>query len=271
MIKILPIVVIYNIDWKLCNIYKSLFSQYGKEILLYDNSIKDFNKIYKSKSIHYIHDKSNSGVSTAYNCGAKWAKKHGFSHIVLFDDDTILPPQYIDLLYEAIRNNPNSNIFVPTLKYNNGERIFSPINVSGLKRNKQLKPNRYSLKRYLPVNSGSCINIKCFFSVGGFNEKIPLDFSDFDFFTRLSKNTDSFRLIDCQGEQYFSNNETEPNKLIERYKLYLQGAKEFCHPYKIQLQVFKHSLSLFVRTHKIVFIKLYFKYFWHDFCLHCFL
>ena len=122
--KILPIIVIYEKDWSECNIFKSLFSKLEMEILIYDNSRKASNKRYENHLTHYFHDPSNPGVSKAYNTCAKWAQQHGFSYIVLFDDDTILPLTYIANLYKVLKKEPAARVLVPLLKYNNGKKIF---------------------------------------------------------------------------------------------------------------------------------------------------
>lgn len=268
--KILPIIVIYDKDWSECRIYKSLFSNLEMEILIYDNSCKASNRVYENQLTHYIHDPSNPGVSKAYNKCAKWALQHGFSHIVLFDDDTILPSTYIDNLYEVLRKEPETKVLAPLLKYDSGRKIFSPTrNPITNKTAKPLSlPGINRLQDFLPVNSGSCINLESFFSVTGYNENIPLDFADYDFFVRLNNKVDTFYLLNCTGEQSFSNNETDSKKLLRRYKYYLEGAFHFCKPSAIRLQVFKHTLSLFLRTNDIEFLKLYYHYVRHDFSLY---
>lgn len=268
--KILPTIVIYEKDWSECHIYKSLFSKLEMEVLIYDNSYKASNRAYENHLTHYIHDPSNPGVSKAYNRCAKWALKHGFSHIVMFDDDTILPSTYIDNLYEVLRKEPELRVLAPLLKYDNGRKIFSPTrNPITNKTAKPLcLPGINSLHDFLPVNSGSCINLESFFSVSGYNENIPLDFADYDFFIRLNEKIDSFYLLDCVGEQSFSNSETNSNKLLKRYKYYLEGALHFSKPSAIRLQVLKHTLSLFLRTYDIEFLKLYYHFIRHDFSLY---
>lgn len=268
--KILPIIVIYEKDWSECNIFKSLFSKLEMEILIYDNSRKASNKRYENHLIHYFHDPSNPGVSKAYNTCAKWAQQHGFSYIVLFDDDTLLPLTYIANLYKVIKKEPATRVIVPLLKYNNGKKIFSPTRnpITNKTANSLIRPGINSLNDFLPVNSGMCIKLESFFSVSGYNENIPLDFADYDFFIRLNKHVDSFYLLDCIGEQSFSNSETNPKKLLRRYKYYLEGAIHFCMPSAIRLQVLRHTLSLCLRTHNIEFLKLYYHYIRHDLSLH---
>ncbi len=267
--KILPVIIIYEKDWSKCNIYKSLFSKLEIEILIYDNSYIASNKKYENHLTHYLHDPSNPGVSKAYNKCAKWALQNGFSHIVLFDDDTILPSTYIESIYNVLREKPLIRVITPLLKYDNGRKTFSPTKNPLQKTVKNLKhPGLNRLQDFLPVNSGACIELESFFSVSGYNENIPLDFADYDFFVRLNKNVDYFYVLDCVGEQSFSNNESDPKKLLRRYKFYLEGARHFCIPSAIKLQVFKHTLALYWRTHNLEFLKLYYHFIKHDFSLY---
>lgn len=257
---ILPIVVIYKTDWKSCNSYKSLFSKYDGVIMLYDNSPKDVNSIYISDRMVYVHDPLNQGVSKAYNTGAEWALAHGYTHVALFDEDTKFSADYIEILSKAITTNKEINVFVPTLLYN-GDKIFSPSEISRWRiKAKRLPAGQYSLNNFMPVNSGVCLKIESMLSVGGYNEKIPLDFSDYDFFTRLRKKTGCFYLVNAIGNQNFSNNERDKGKLLNRYTYYLKGAKEFCNPNAIHLLVLRHTVALTLRTMSLDFIRLYLKY-----------
>lgn len=256
---ILPIVVIYNTDWKDCNAYKSLFSYYDGDVLLYDNSPQDANKRYGNVHLHYHHDPLNRGLSVAYNYGAKWAKANDFDFIALFDEDTILPKDYIGTLNRAISENKEISLFAPTLKYKKG--YFSPCRYSWYHiKGTYLAPGTYDLHRYIPVNSGACIRIDSFIKNGGYNENIPLDFSDFDFFLRLKDVCSSFQVMDSIGTQQFSNEERDKDVLLRRYRFYLKGAASFFNPQLIWFHVLKHTMSLTIRTHSMIFIKLYAKY-----------
>ena len=78
MMSILPIVVLYNVDFHDTNVYRTFLSQSsGDRILLYENSPEPQNQCYESEKVLYYHDPRNGGVSAAYNYGAAVARRLG--------------------------------------------------------------------------------------------------------------------------------------------------------------------------------------------------
>lgn len=257
IIKILPIIVIYNEDFHKCNCYNSFIKSYANHrILLYENSPEPINKKYESNLVLYYHNKNNGGVSTAYNYGAKIAFDNKYAnYILLLDQDTIFSPNYIDILTENIIRNPDIYLFVPTIIYNDN-KPFSPAIISRYKTiGVKLNAGIYSLNKYLPVNSGACIETNMFQQNFGYNEKIKLDFADFDFFNRLKKHTDKFCIINSTAYQSFSNEEIDLCKLENRFKFYIEGANNTIFKRKFTFQVIRHTLSLTLRTKNMFFIK----------------
>lgn len=256
MAKIFPIIVTYNTSYKDCNTYKSLLCHYDNmPMLIYDNSPTPINSEFKTEYVHYKNDPNNGGVSKAYNYGAKIAKEIvNADFVLLLDQDTTFEPNYINILNDAIDKYKSVNLFVPIIRYNDG-RIFSPVGFSFWKiKLMELSPGLHSLKNTLPVNSGSCIRIDNMMSVGGYNENIPLDFSDFDFFHRLSKTSDTFYVVDSTAKQSFSNDETDTEKLYERFKKYIAGVNHAAIKHRCIIHVLRHTISLTVRTKDVRFI-----------------
>ncbi len=257
--RIFPIIVTYMTDIKDCNTYKSLICHYAERpMLIYDNSPIPINAKYKNKKTLYFHDKNNGGVSRAYNYGAKEAKRLGcFDFILLLDQDTIFEKDYIDKLENCVNIYKDINVFVPKIKYGKN-RSFSPVlfkymTLKGI----DIESGILSLNKYIPVNSGACINLNSFITVSGYNEKIKLDFADFDFFMRLKKYSDKFFLMDSTACQDFSNEETDTEKLFCRYILYIKGALNTSFKSKCSFHVLRHTISLTLRTKKFIFIKYY--------------
>lgn len=257
MAKIFPIIVTYNISYKDCNTYKSLLCHYDNmPMLIYDNSPFPINSSYRTKYIHYKNDPKNGGISKAYNYGTRIAKEvEDADFVLLLDQDTTFDPNYINVLNETVDKFTSTDVFIPIIRYNNGQ-IFSPVKFSLWRiKQKEIPPGLHSLKNIFPVNSGSCIRIDKFMSIGGYNENIPLDFSDFDFFYRLSNSSRTFYIVDSTASQSFSNNETDVNKLYERYKKYITGAKHAVIKYRCIIHVLRHTLALTIRTKNICFLK----------------
>lgn len=258
--SVLPIVVLYNVDYHTTNVYKTLFCHNSvNNVLLYENSPKPLNKRYASDSVFYHHDPNNGGVSAAYNYGASLAKQmDGIEALVLLDEDTIFEPDYVTVLEKLIEKHSHIGIFVPQIFYQ-GDKPFSPIHRKFCRNRGALLPEgKYSLLQYLPVNSGACVRLSLFEKAGGYNDRIRLDFADFDFFARVGELSDSFYKVNSIAFQSFSNDERDKDRLYKRYLLYLEGAREARKNKLIRrmvdAEVLRHTLALTIRTHSFRFI-----------------
>jgi len=86
----------------------------------------------------------------------------------------------------------------------------------------------YSLHRYFALNSGLLIDREVFESVGGYDESIPLYFSDFAFMRKLKKNNYRLSVLDllCQHGLSALEKQDEASALA-RFKQYCHGSKRF--------------------------------------------
>ena len=258
--SILPIVVLYDVDFHETNVYRTLLKLYPeKRILIYENSHEPHNMCYRSKYVSYHHNPQNGGVSAAYNYGAVLARELGdVDAVLLLDEDTRFGADYFSVLQAACDTNPSVNLFVPQLLYG-AHKPFSPIRRRLCKRRGAfLDEGLYSLKNYLPVNSGACVRLSAFEQAGGYNPNIRLDFADFDFFSRLATISDTFCRVGSIAFQSFSNEEKQVDKLFRRYQFYIEGACGARSNRQIRsmvgMEVARHTLALTVRTHSLRFI-----------------
>ena len=230
--SILIILVIYNRPLEECESFQSLKEMQSKEVrmnvFIYDNSPHPQNIIEPpGMRITYRHDPANSGVSKAYNTGVAHAQQHKQSWALLLDQDTILPRTIIEMYWQAIQKNPEVNLFVPVLELSNG-KIFSPCRYV-FKRGRYLntiEEGLHSLNKLSPVNSGMMINVDAFLESGGYNEKVKLDFSDFQFIERFRKKHPFFYVINSKCVQDFSDNDLYDTQVV-RFKYYCDGARAF--------------------------------------------
>ena len=266
MKKIFAIVVIYKEEFYSTTVYKHLLSKHidkgGLRFLVYDNSPEPMNRVEEiaKNGGFYIHNCKNSGVSTAYNEGARIAEKiDGINYLLLLDQDTIFESDFVEKIEKAISSDEDCNLFVPFITY--GKNIpFSPTKKSlkgssGVK----LEEGEYELLKYCPVNSGACVKLSIFKKAEGYNEKIKLDFADYDFFSRLGQISPWFKLINSHAEQSFSNEEKDVEKLLSRFVFFVDGAKYAIKNALIRkyvlIDVIKHTIALTIRTKSFGFIR----------------
>lgn len=229
------VIVLYKTELANCESFISLSNdktsgQRNISLLVYDNSPdrQDMEKSMGFWNIDYIHDKENSGLSKAYNIGAKKAQSIGKKLIFLLDQDTIFPENSLNTYLKSINDHSDINLFAPILRVKNG-KIMSPckyIKKWG-KFIDKLDPGIYRLNNYVPVNSGLCIDLEAFQAVGGYNESVKLDGADFQFIERLKKKYDRFCVLNIEAFQNFSMFDDDNSKIIIRYKMFLDDISNF--------------------------------------------
>ena len=272
--KVLCIIVLYN-----QKLYDSLSYQTGISkflnnndisLFIYDNSqipqhIKqDFDQF--EGRIVYNSDSSNPGVSYAYNKGYEYAKANGFQWISLWDQDTTIDGEsYLSACFEALSSNPQVKLFVPLVKTKKGITI-SPVReifripICGY--SDSLTEGLNKLSKIGIINSGIFVEVKAFGEVNGYNEKVFLDFSDYQFIERFSKKYKLFFLLNTICIQDFSNEENDVYKLSVRYSLFCRSLRNyemtnFFDRLNILLIVLKRAVALSFRTKRLLYLKIF--------------
>ena len=269
--QILAVIVLYNVGFEesktMISLAESLtHTSDTMDLVVYDNSLRPVREngtifMQDCLRIHYFHDPSNPGVSKAYNFAAQYAKQLKKKWILLLDQDTTFPPEAISSYISALTNYPSIKLFAPLLKLSDG-RIVSPSRYC-CKRGfalKNISPGLHSFKNRSPLNSGMLIDLDAFTLSEGYNEKVKLDFSDFQFIERFKKRFNQFCLMDVIALHDFSDAETNTLKLNERYAFYCDGAKNSeCNSFFDRILycfvVFLRATSLVYRTKDVVFYK----------------
>jgi len=199
------------------------------DILVYDNSpepayVKE--NSFKNWKIHYIHDRSNPGVSKAYNEGFKIGKELNKKWLLLLDQDTTFPKDALIKYFDAMDYYKNSVLFAPVLRVNN--KIYSPSRYY-LKRGfhlKTIKMGLNTIRNKTLLNSGMCISLAAFEKIGGFNEKVKLYFSDFNFIDRYRRHYTNFIVLDtiCEHKMFTIENKNTQSQL-RRFIYFCEGAR----------------------------------------------
>ena len=271
--QVLPIVVLYKQEISqsltLISLDKNL-EEIGinMDVYVYDNSpIRQYDKDsfqWNNFHVFYFHDPENSGLSKAYNAGAVKAAELKKEWILLLDQDTTFASGYLQENNLSVLNHPDINLFAPILKLKNSV-IFSPC-IAKHKRGYppgRLVHGQYSLYDFSPVNSGMLIRLAMFHRVDGYNEKVKIDFCDFQFLEKFRLLSDSFYLINAVALQDFSNFEPSAAKQKVRFTQYLEDAYHCDKPSvsdKIGFlyAVTRHAVGLTVKMKNISFMSMYF-------------
>ena len=228
--QVLFVIVVYRVQVDHTDAWTSLsldLSAIGHNatVLIYDNGPHP-QKIPASAvlDVHYHHDRTNAGVSAAYNHGHRLANKMKMSWMLLLDQDTRLPQGAIVKYSEATAAQPSQPVFAPVVLDQHG--IVSPFEFRGARGVRISAPGEtLPLRKYRAINSGLLVSLSLFEEVGGYDESIPLDFSDIAFLEKVSKVHDILSIIAVKMQHHLSGAEPRSTQeSLERFEKKCQGA-----------------------------------------------
>ena len=260
--KILCVIVLYKCKLEDSKSYQSLLRDKDITIFAYDKSPTP--QEVNVKNVIYVHDSQNSGLGVAYNKAAQYAKCEHFEWLLLLDQDTIFSYKAMDIYMKSIMDYPYIKMFVPIHQIADG-RYISPARYicKGSHPIHTMKSGLLKFKVAAPINSGVMVNVDAFYKAGGYDEKVILDFSDIRFMEKFQKIYPEFyaiREVVCLQE--FSIEERDFNKLMVRYKIFLQCAlackREYWGDYFSYFFVTaKRTLRLLWQTGQFSFVNVY--------------
>jgi GT2 family glycosyltransferase len=263
MNRVLLVIVLYQQSLEKSVAYRSLKANFGGYDFEYDFFVYDNSQAQQPnlENVYYVHDTGNSGISYAYNQAAQYAQKNGFQWLLLSDQDTSYPNNVLKKYAQVIQNCPDMKLIVPKVRTHKGA-LLSPCRYIH-KRGKYLQSiesGKLLLKGLSVINSGMMVDVNTFISAGGYNEKVPLDLSDHQFIERYKRKERFFWVLDAEILQDFSNDETNANKLYNRFYIFVNAVKNCERTNMIDsidyfVLVLRRAVKLTLRTKQIRFIK----------------
>jgi rhamnosyltransferase len=258
--EILYVVVVYKTDPAVAIAKLDWVSEANSSVFIFDNSPEASTV----DGAIYKHDPSNPGVSRAYNEAYKTATESGKKWMLLLDQDTALTAEYMGEVYNSVKTNSEMVAFVPTLVDKRG--IVSPFRWNPPKGKRiETVPSRCSLREYRFANTGLLILCDAFSRAGGYDEKIPLDFSDIEFGERLSRVSNDFCAVPKTLTTDFSGSENQsPQQAIHRFNYYLKGSRYMGAimnlPLRFRFESLMRALKLTVTYKSIYFLRVFLKH-----------
>lgn len=251
--KILITIVVYNQIFLECSAYLTLVKSQiyfkGENIkidyFIYDNSSKSYSYTGLSKSIIYIEDKSNIGVSAAYNSAFEFAGRNHYDWVILSDQDTKYQTNY---LHEVINHLIINKYSIYSIILSQNNKIISPvkfINFRGIPLKSKIFGEIDLKNRIFPINSGLILGSNIFKKYR-YNDKAKLDFSDFIFFERLAKAKLKYFILDLEATHSLSSNEkSNLRSKLHRFSFYSVGLFEYAKENNL---LFKGFVFLILRA-----------------------
>lgn len=268
----LLVVVIYNKRISDLQFLKTYNKSQGSviDIFLYDNSKKAQSiPQLEGLNIYYEHDENNSGVSRAYNRAYLKARELEKNVMLLLDQDTDFKLYYLEKYMNSYARFKNDYLYAPIVCSTDMQKIYSPFFLNGFVGKVQSFNSfkfeyKYDLSTMSVINSGLMIPLNLFEKIGGYNEKLKLDFSDVYFIERYKNLNNKIILVDVYLEHSLSGDEGKNfNNEYIRYMHYCNGAKELSTSLALSLWwvVLRRMLILVLKYKSSKFIGIYFHYF----------
>lgn len=191
MINIDCIIVTYNPTEKFEENIKNILTQVRKLYIIDNNSSykKIIKGLEKNPKIEIIYNENNIGLGAAQNIGIRESLKNNSEWILLFDDDTEIPHEYVDVMlneYKKVNNN-NISILLPKIEHKNSKKKTIYIEYDKkLKVITNLKENNDKI--LIGMASGSLIKSEVIKKIGLFKEKYFIEYIDYEFCLRNVRN-----------------------------------------------------------------------------------
>lgn len=266
--KLLVVIVLYKTKLEDSSTYRTLKASLAHycqktDLYIYDNSpIKNSVATCAEFNITYFWDKGNSGISKAYNAAAAHGMNSNKEWLLLFDQDSNLPVDYVEVMLRSVMKYDDHSLFVPVLKQE--ELILSPCKFRFMKGNafKTIEEGPMSFLNISVFNSGILVRLALFSVAGGYNEEIRLDFSDHYFISQVKKFQNEFIVLPVVIQHELSTHTNDEAKITARFRQYCVGVRAYGkvaggRAY-LFLWTFLRAAKLALTYKKFIFITLFF-------------
>ncbi len=175
-------------------------------------------------NLYYHRSPKNVGVAGAFNAAWHKARQLDKQWILLLDQDTEVSYQLFESFYHSITKFPAIKMFAPILKDKKG--VLSPFYFKkGIsKRLRKVEEGVFQFENRRVANSGTLVKTMVFDQVNGFDERLPLDYSDIFFQEKISRHNPSFVVVPAQLSHQFSGSENQNfNTSASRFQLFCES------------------------------------------------
>lgn len=187
-------IIVYNPDLeRLKRNLDHIFEQV-REVFVLDNASDDFDRIHELLSLYgnirLIRARRNVGVARGLNRIFEEGMKRGYQWVLTLDDDTVVDPDLVEKLSRAVEQVESACTEDTESNEKIGIVCAVPLDEK-MQENVTSQPifsqETYSLVKDC-ITAGSMTNIAAWQEIGGFDNRMFIDFVDIEFCTRLREN-----------------------------------------------------------------------------------
>lgn len=241
---ILAGIVLYNPDEIRLNQNIEAVIKQVDEILLVDNNSSNYERVLKKYSneakIKILHNDKNEGIAYALNQILEYANNNSYDYFLTLDQDSICKESIIDN-YKKYINLPNMSMITCEIEDRNIKSSKKP-----------QKENVIEIDRC--ITSGTFNKTKALLEVGGFDNKMFIDYVDFDICQSLKESGYKIYKINFEGLLH----EVGKGKLVKilnkeiyvynhndlRVYYYVRNAIYYMKKHKLKSNNFKNFIRL---------------------------
>lgn len=247
---IYALIVIYNKSCKDSASIKDI-SRLAPNInlIVFDNSTQDFEneKFCDEKGYTYFSKNKNIGISKAYNYVINHFQFCSGDYLMMLDDDTHLNENYLIEAQKVIKSK-NYDVCLPIVRAN--EKIISPYNYYMNCRTKMIKSrNEIIMSEVSGINSGMVIKTDLFNKIN-YNEKLFLDYVDYDFMRRVHKVEGTIYIMHSQINQefqFFNYDKTNIESALTRFRIDMHDYEILCSETNERWFFYVHAIKFMLR------------------------
>lgn len=174
------ILVTYNPNKRLLdNCIKSICKDV-RNIYLVDNGSNNFEFNEKIDNVKFIKLEENMGIAYAQNIGIKEAVKNNAEYILLSDQDTVYPEDYISKMIKTFSFDENICAITPLFKDAHGKKCNDGFFKKSFFFTKQFFPEKGYYEVFHTIASGKLIKAQCLNDIGLMDEDLFIDWVDYE-------------------------------------------------------------------------------------------
>jgi GT2 family glycosyltransferase len=200
-------------------------------VLLYDNSpAPDPHSI--PAGWDYRHDPGNGGLAQAYNDAVARAQSAGYGWMLLLDQDSRLPPDFLVGVRNSMRAMDSRNdvvALVPIVESNS--RQLSPLIPKPAWEKPYGRRNLVESDWLMAINSGTCVRVAFIEELGGFSKDFWLDYLDHWLFKMIAVHGRSIYVMDAVIQHELSVTDMNRGMSVERYSNILAAELHFANEF----------------------------------------
>lgn len=228
-VRIYALVVIHNRACEQSPSIEQLRENPQARAVIVDNSTQpnDNYRYAAARGFGYLSMGGNRGLSAAYNRGIAWIKKYtDATHVLLLDDDTTLPKDFLDDTAWFIAQHEGVDIVLPRVTDEKG--LLSPCRIDGCRVRRIQSVSELTPDNITAINSGMVLSLTLF-DTYRYDEGYFLDYIDHAFLRDMKTRGVTFGVTRATlSQQFFGNQRGNRAAAKRRLAIFQKDFRRFC-------------------------------------------